>query len=157
MTEFLGFKRETDVPEPLESAFVTVFQCAFPVADKPRPSIAINNLSAALALRDATERHDGQMLPAAAISDVKLDNGTRLPSNESVRFRTRRTAGPTVSRLEPRSLARRERAEVDLVGRASTESRVRPLGVVPGDVVIEFASEGGLCQWDSCTRSSSNG
>ena len=92
-------------------------------------------------LRDASERHDGEMFPAAAVLDAQLDHCTWSPSHERRRRRARGTSRPARPGLEARPSACRERAVVDLVGSPGAESRVRSLRVVPSDVVVELASE----------------
>ena len=95
------------------------------------------------AFRDASKRHDGEMLPPAAILDVQLDSDSWSSSHERMRRSARRASRPAFSRLETRPPTRREPSEVDLIRRASSESRVRPLRVEPGDVVVELAAERG--------------
>ena len=137
----VGFERETDVRKPSMFAGTAPSGRSSRSTHRPRPSIEILNLSADGALRDASQRHDGQMLSSGAALDAKIDDGTGLPSNERVRRSAGRSTRPSLSGLESRPPTGRERAEVDLLGRTSPESRVRPVGVVPGDVVVEFASE----------------
>ena len=99
-------------------------------------------------LRDASQRYDGKMTPPAAMRDNQLDHGAGFPSNERVRLRARRSSRPMRSRLEARPTTRRDLVEVDLVRRTGAETRVRPLRVEPGDVVVELAAERGSCQWN---------
>ena len=75
-------------------------------------------------LRDALQVDDGQMLAAATILDAQLDHGTWSPPNERMRSGAWRLSRPTITRLEPRPSASCEATEVDLVGRAGTESGV---------------------------------
>ncbi len=92
-------------------------------------------------LRDASQRHDGEMLTPAAVLDVQLDRDSWSSSHERMQRSARRPSRPPGSRFVSRSPASRECAEVDFVGCARSEARVRPLGVVPGDVVVELAAE----------------
>ena len=94
-----------------------------------------------VALRDASKRHDGEMFPPAAVLDTQLDRNSWSSSHERMRRSARRPSWPTGSRFESRSPASRECTEIEFVGRAGAESRVRPLGVEPGDVIVELAAE----------------
>jgi len=56
------------------------------------------------------------VLPAAAMLDDQLHDGTGSPSNKCLWLRAWRAAWPSSARLESRPSASRERAEVNLVG-----------------------------------------
>ncbi len=105
------------------------------------PTFVPHEARSPVALRDASKRHDGEMLPPAAVLDTQLDRNSWSSSHERMRRSARRPSWPTGSRFESRSPASRESPEVDLVGRASTESRVGPPGVQPRHVVVELTSE----------------
>ena len=136
----VGFERETDVRKPSMFAGTAPSGRSSRSTHRPRTSIEILNLSADGALGDASQRHDGQMLSSGATLDAKVDDGTGLPSNERVRRSTGRSTRPSLSGLESRPPTGRERAGVDLLGRTSPESRVRPVGVVPPLFGYETAS-----------------
>jgi hypothetical protein len=99
-------------------------------------------------LCDATELNDGQMLAPAGPLNDQLEHDTGLPTDERVGSGAGGSARPARARLEARPPACREPSEVDLVGSAGPESRVRALSVVPGDEVIELAAEGGATERD---------
>ena len=70
-------------------------------------------------LRDASERHDGEMFPAAAVLDAQLDHCTWSPSHERRRRRARGTSRPAQWQRErqprdPEATNRGDRREVDV-------------------------------------------
>jgi len=75
--------------------------------------------------------------------DAQLNHRTGPSSNQRVWHRAWRSSRPTCARLESRPPTRGKRTEVHLVGCAGTDPRVRSLGVVPGDVLVELATECG--------------
>ena len=129
----------------------TPSKCPLSLLDHPEnhlagtrlPTFVPHKAKSKVALRDASKRHDGKMLAPAAILDVQLDRDSWSSSHERMRRSARRPSRPPGSRFESRSPASRECAEVEFVGRAGAESRVRPLRVEPGDVVVEFTAERG--------------
>ena len=67
MIDVPAFNRETNVPQPSNSALVTSFRRGCPTIGRPHPSIAMGDMSADLLLRDASEGDDGQRLLAAVV------------------------------------------------------------------------------------------
>ena len=128
------------------SASMTRFRLADAATSTRFPSGASSDADAIAVLRDALEGDDRQVPATSTMLDDQIDHGSGLPSNERMRAGARRSLRPTRSRFEPWPPARGERAEIDLVGGARAESGMRPLGVVPVDVVIELASERGSRQ-----------
>lgn len=110
-----------------------------------RASIAVR---AEGSLCDAPERNDWKVLSPSVPPYADLQHGSGLSSHERMRRRTRRSARPSPTRFESRPAVRREFPEVDLVGSACAESRMRPIGVVPSDEMVELASERGLRERD---------
>ena len=104
-------------------------------------SISSRSSRATFGLRDASERNDGEMFPTAEMLHAQFDDCSWPSSNERMRRGAGRPTWPSIPRLEPWPSTRREGTEVHLIGCASAESRVRPLGVVPGGVVVELLSE----------------
>lgn len=85
-----------------------------------------------------------------ALFDAQFESRSWPPSNERVRSRAVRSAWPSRTRLKARSPTGREQAKVDLVGRAGAEAGVRPLRIVPRDIVVDLASE-------RCSRQGNDG
>ena len=131
----------------------TPSKCPLSLLDHPEnhlagtrlPTFVPHKAKSKVALRDASKRHDGKMLAPAAILDVQLDRDSWSSSHERMRRSARRLSRPTGSGFESRPSTGWEPPEVDLIRRASADSRVRPLRVVPGDVVVELARERSLC------------
>jgi hypothetical protein len=68
-----------------------------PTPDRAANDIAITHLprfasSAAESLRDASQRHEGEMNPPAAMIDNQLDHAARFPSHERMWSGARRTS-----------------------------------------------------------------
>ena len=116
------------------------------VANTPRLQMDARGPKSESVLSDALEGDNRQLFPPRAILDHHLDNDAGPSSNERMRRRTGRASRPSRARLESRPPASWELPEIALIRRASAESRVRPLCVVPGDVVFELARECSLCQ-----------
>lgn len=130
MTTFDAPKVTISAPESSPSASSMPNPDENDVAVTRLPRCATNGARTEGALRDAPDGDDRQTeMPSSRTKlDAQFDHRTGSPSDERMRSRTRRSSWPTRSRFEPRPLARRERAEVDLVGRAGAEPRVRSFG-----------------------------
>jgi len=146
MTAIDPTKARIDALDPSPLPLPTPNLYEIDVANTPLPHCMSGFVKSVGPLRDAPKRNDRQVLPAAAMLDDQLHDGTGSPPNERVRLRARRAARPSIPRLEAWPTASGERTEVDLVRGACPEPTVRPLRVVPGDVVIELATERGLRQ-----------
>lgn len=92
-------------------------------------------------LRCALEGNDGQMLAPAAMVDAQFDLDAGPSTNECLRSSTRRSPRPPRPRFESRLPARGHRPGVRLFGRDPTEKRMRPFGVEPDAVPVEFSPE----------------
>lgn len=97
-------------------------------------------------LRDASQRDDGQVLPPSIALDAQLQLSAGPSTDERLLARAHGSSRPSRALFEARLAARGEPPEVDLVGRAALQARMRTLGVVPSDVVVELAPEGALRQ-----------
>lgn len=93
------------------------------------------------ALRDALEGNDGKMSSSSAMLQDEFNHSARSSTNQRVRRSARRPSRPSRARFKSRTSTGGECPEVDLVGRSRAESRMRPLDVVPSDVVFELAPE----------------
>ena len=71
MAEFLGSKRETDVPKPPEPAFGRSVRCRSLATGRAQPSIAINDLSAYRVLRPT--RRDRGVASIAYAQKISAD------------------------------------------------------------------------------------
>src|SRR2546428_3968536 len=87
-----------------------------------------------LDLRGAREGDDRRVSASAVVADCKIESGSGLTADESLRRSAWGTTRPPRAGLEARCPIGRTPMVVDLVGSGGAKSRVRPVAVVPGDV-----------------------
>src|SRR5574340_520906 len=90
-------------------------------------------------LTDALQTHDRQVLASVEELDFRFHLGARLAPHERPRSRARRRSRPPLARLEPGSAIRGMATEVDLVGCATAQGRMRPVFVVPVEHALHIA------------------
>ena len=95
-------------------------------------------------LRGALQGDNRKVLAPFAVAGLEFESNAGLSEDEGVRSGAWGSTGPTRSGLEARSAARWAPVVVELVGRASTESVVRALPVVPTAPEREFGLHLGL-------------
>ncbi len=71
------------------------------LADTRRPTSAMNEARSPAALRDASKRHDGEMLSPAAILDMQLESNSWTSSHERRIASECRDGGTRRRRLPP--------------------------------------------------------
>ena len=74
------------------------------------------------------------MLAAGNVADVAIQSRPAAPADQGVRCSAGGAPRPAASWLESRRAAGRRMTVIDLIGRASLESCMRPVSVIPGDV-----------------------
>jgi hypothetical protein len=79
--------------------------------------------------------------------DGQLQAGAGLAFDEHLRFGAWRGAGPAGAWLETRLAACGTTSEVHFIGCGTMQSRVRAVGIVPGDEEIDFAMHGAAQEW----------
>ena len=82
------------------------------------------------------------MSASAVVADREMERNSGLTSNERLGRSAWRASGPSRAGLEARRPGCRTLMMVSLVGSSGTESRVGPVGVVPGEVDDQFPLEG---------------
>ena len=103
---------------------------------------------AGVRLRGSPEGDDREMLAFGMVADRHLHGDAGSRSDEGMGRGTRRPSRPSRARLEAGTPARWLPPEVDLVGGADAEGRVRAVDVVPGQEERDFPTEGGIPEGD---------
>ena len=88
MNRFDATKPTIDARDESIADSMTRFRHAVGATSTRRPRCASNAARSGVALRHAPKRDDGQVLPAAAMLDDQLHDGTGSPSHERVWLRT---------------------------------------------------------------------
>ena len=93
-------------------------------------------------LRSPLERDDRQVSPTSMVADFKVESGSGLTADESLRSGAPGSSRPPRARFEPWRAAGGSPLAVALVGGSAVKPSVGPVAVVPGDIERQFLFDG---------------
>ena len=108
-------------------------------------------------LRGALERDDGEMSASVEVLDVEGEPDSRLTADQSLGRGARRATWPSRSWFKARRPGRWTPMIVDLVRGRGSESGVRPVAAIPGEVKPELLLEISETVWNRDQPSSALG